>query len=278
MTSRVRSDDLKKHRIGWIGTGRMGFPLAARLLKKGCDLAAYNRTRAKAEPLASLGAQIVDAPSDLADREIVFTMVGGSQDLLEVVTGPIGLLSHADRAPRILIDCSTVSQEASAQVRACAAATGCALLAAPVSGNPKVVKAGRLSIVVSGTREAYDQALPYLESLGEGVSYVGEGELARIVKVCHNVFLGVVTQSLAEITVLAQKAGVPRHAVLDFINKSVLGSTFTRYKTPAFVNLDFAPTFTPTLLRKDLDIGLAAAHQLEVTSRRCWRSRPRRRV
>jgi 3-hydroxyisobutyrate dehydrogenase len=264
MTSRVRSDDLKKHRIGWIGTGRMGFPLAARLLKKGCDLAAYNRTRAKAEPLASLGAQIVDAPSDLADREIVFTMVGGSQDLLEVVTGPTGLLSHPDRAPRILIDCSTVSQEASAQVRARAAATGCALLAAPVSGNPKVVKAGRLSIVVSGTRDAYDQALPYLESLGEGVSYVGEGELARIVKVCHNVFLGVITQSLAEITVLAQKAGVPRHAVLDFINKSVLGSTFTRYKTPAFVNLDFAPTFTPTLLRKDLDIGLAAAHQLEV--------------
>jgi 3-hydroxyisobutyrate dehydrogenase-like beta-hydroxyacid dehydrogenase len=157
-----------------------------------------------------------------------------------------------------------VSQEASAQVRASAAATGCALLAAPVSGNPKVVKAGRLSIVVSGSREAYEQTLPYLESLGEGVSYVGEGELARIVKVCHNVFLGVVTQSLAEITVLAQKAGVPRHAVLDFINKSVLGSTFTRYKTPAFVNLDFAPTFTPTLLRKDLDLGLAAAHQLDV--------------
>jgi 3-hydroxyisobutyrate dehydrogenase-like beta-hydroxyacid dehydrogenase len=256
--------NLKKHRIGWIGTGRMGFPLAARLLKKGCDLAAYNRTRAKAEPLASLGAQIVDAPSDLADREIVFTMVGGSQDLLEVVTGPSGLLSHPNRAPKILIDCTTVSQEASAQVRASAAATGCALLAAPVSGNPKVVKAGRLSIVVSGSREAYEQTLPYLESLGEGVSYVGEGELARIVKVCHNVFLGVVTQSLAEITVLAQKAGVPRHAVLDFINKSVLGSTFTRYKTPAFVNLDFAPTFTPTLLRKDLDLGLAAAHQLDV--------------
>ncbi len=256
--------NLKKHRIGWIGTGRMGFPLAARLLKQGCDVSVYNRTRAKAEPLASLGAQIVDAPSDLADREIVFTMVGGSQDLLEVVTGPSGLLSHPDRAPKILIDCSTVSQEASAQVRASAAAAGCALLAAPVSGNPKVVKAGRLSIVVSGTREAYDQALPYLESLGEGVSYVGERELARIVKVCHNVFLGVVTQSLAEITILAQKAGVPRHAVLDFINKSVLGSTFTRYKTPAFVNLDFAPTFTPTLLRKDLDLGLAAAHQLDV--------------
>ncbi len=255
---------LKKHRIGWIGAGRMGLSMASRLLKKGCDVAVYNRTRSKAEPLASLGAQIVDAPFSLADREIVFTMVGGDSDLLDVVTGPKGLLSRADRKLKILIDSTTVSQEASAKVRAAAAAAGCAMLAAPVSGNPKVVKAGRLSLVVSGAREAYDEALPYLESLGEGVSYVGEGELARIVKVCHNVFLGVVTQSLAEITVLAQKAGVPRHAMLDFINKSVLGSTFTRYKTPAFVNLDFTPTFTPVLLRKDLDLGLAAARELEV--------------
>jgi 3-hydroxyisobutyrate dehydrogenase-like beta-hydroxyacid dehydrogenase len=157
-----------------------------------------------------------------------------------------------------------VSQEASDKVRAAAATAGCALLAAPVSGNGKVVKAGRLSVVVSGSRAAFEEARPYLEALGEGVSYVGEGELARIVKICHNVFLGVVTQSLAEITVLAEKAGAPRHAFLDFINKSVMGSTFTRYKTPAFVNLDFSPTFTPVLLRKDLDLGLAAARKHDV--------------
>jgi len=256
--------NLRAHKIGWIGTGRMGLSMAARLLKNGCDVAVYNRTRAKAEPLAALGARIVDSPAALAERDVVFTIVAGNEDLLEVVAGPAGLLSRAGRAPKILIDCTTVSQEASAKVRAAAAAAGCAMLAAPISGNPKVVKAGRLSVVVSGARAAYDEALPYLESLGEGVSYVGEGELARIVKVCHNVFLGVVTQSLAEITVLAEKAGVPRHAVLDFINKSVMGSTFTKYKTPAFVNLDFAPTFTPVLLRKDLDLGLAAARRLDV--------------
>jgi 3-hydroxyisobutyrate dehydrogenase-like beta-hydroxyacid dehydrogenase len=84
------------------------------------------------------------------------------------------------------------------------------------------------------------------------------------VKICHNVFLGVVTQSLAEITVLAQKAGVPRHAFLDFMNQSVMGSTFSRYKTPAFVNLDFKVTFTPHLLRKDLDLGLDAGKRFEV--------------
>jgi len=256
--------DLRKHRLGWIGTGRMGFPMAARLLKKGADVAVYNRTRAKAEPLVANGGHLVDSPAALADRDIVFTMVSASDDLLEVTLGAGGVLSRRGGAPKILIDCSTVSQEASEMVRAAAKAVGCALLAAPVSGNGKVVKAGRLSVVVSGSRAAYDEALPYLEALGEGVSYVGEGELARIVKICHNVFLGVITQSLAEITVLAEKAGAPRHAFLDFINKSVLGSTFTRYKTPAFVKLDFTPTFTPVLLRKDLDLGLAAARKLDV--------------
>lgn len=260
----MAESDLKKHKLGWIGTGRMGFPMAARLLKKGCDVAVYNRTRAKAEPLVALGAQIVDSPAALADRDIVFTILAGDDDLVDVVTGPAGLLSRAGRKPRIVIDLTTVSQVASAKARVAAAAMDCAMLAAPVSGNPKVVKAGRLSLVVSGARKAYDEALPYMESLGEGVSYVGEGELARIVKICHNVFLGVVTQSLAEITVLAQKAGVPRHAFLDFMNKSVMGSTFTRYKTPAFVNLDFTPTFTPLLLRKDLDLGLEAARKLNV--------------
>jgi 3-hydroxyisobutyrate dehydrogenase-like beta-hydroxyacid dehydrogenase len=133
-----------------------------------------------------------------------------------------------------------------------------------VSGNAKVAKAGRLAIVASGPKAAFEEVRPHLAAMGQSVSYVGEGELARTVKVCHNVFLGVVIQSLAEITVLAQKAGVPRHAFLDFMNQSVLGSVFTRYKTPALVNLDFRVTFTPELLRKDLDLGLEAGRKLEV--------------
>ena len=137
-------------------------------------------------------------------------------------------------------------------------------LAAPVSGNAKVIKAGKLTFVCSGPKQAFDLARPYLNLIGVNSSYVGEGELARIVKICHNVFLGVVTQSLAEITILAQKAGVPRHAFLDFMNQSVMGSTFTRYKTPAFVNLDFRVTFTPQLLRKDMDLGLDAGRKFEV--------------
>jgi 3-hydroxyisobutyrate dehydrogenase-like beta-hydroxyacid dehydrogenase len=237
----------------------MGYELAARLLRAGCDVGVWNRTREKAEPLAELGAEIVDSPAALGDRDIVFTMMAGPDDFLHVTTGEEGVLSSDGRAPSVLVDSSTVSADASERVRAYAAERGTSVLAAPVSGNPKVVKAGRLTVVASGPREAFDTARPYLELFGDGVTYAGDGDSARLVKLCHNLLLGIVAQSLAEITVLAEKGGVSRHDFLDFMNSSVLGSTFSRYKTPAFVNLDFTPTFTPLLLRKDFDLGLEAA-------------------
>jgi 3-hydroxyisobutyrate dehydrogenase-like beta-hydroxyacid dehydrogenase len=247
-------------RIGWIGIGRMGYAMAERLANAGADLTVWNRTRSKAEPLAARGAKIAAALPDLAPCDIVFVMVSTWDDVKEVVAGPRGLLSSKSK-PRLVVECSSISLEGSAELRALLGAHGIELLAAPVSGNAKVIKAGRLSFVCSGPKSAFDAALPYLKMIAPAASYVGEGELSRIVKICHNVFLGVVTQSLAEITVLAQKAGVPRHAFLDFINQSVMGSTFSRYKTPALVNLDFSVTFTPTLLRKDLDLGLEAGRR-----------------
>jgi 3-hydroxyisobutyrate dehydrogenase len=250
---------LKQKRLGWVGAGRMGSALAARLLEAGCDLAVYNRTRAKAEPLAELGATLVDAPTDLADRDIVFTMVAGPDDFKEVVCGERGLLSADAGTPSIVVDGTTVSPSASALVREEAERRGTHLLAAPVSGNPKVVEAGLLTIVVSGPRDAYEVARPFLDALSAGVTYVGEGERARLVKICHNIMLGVVAQSLAEITVLAEKGGISRADFLAFLNQSVMGSMFTRYKTPAYVNLDFTPTFTPELLLKDFDLGFEAA-------------------
>ncbi len=224
------------HSIGWIGTGRMGYALVERLLENGCDVSVYNRTREKAEPLAALGAKIVDSPAELADRDIVFTMVAGPADVLEVTLGDDGVLSRPDVAPKIIIDSTTIDPDASETLRSGAAERGTAVLAAPVSGNPKVVKSGKLTSVVSGPRDAFEEARPYLEMYGTKVTYVGDEDQARLVKICHNLLLGVVTQSVAEITVLAEKAGVSRQDFLAFINESVMGSTFTRYKTPAFVN------------------------------------------
>ena len=252
-----------KAKLGWIGTGRMGFEMARRLAKGGCDLTVWNRTRAKAEPLAKDGAKIANGLPELAGCDIVFCMVSTYDDVKEVIAGPKGLLSGSAK-PRMVVECSSISLEGSADLRKILTAKGVELLSAPVSGNAKVIKAGKLTFVVSGPKSAYDAAAAYLDMMGQGSSYVGEGELSRIVKICHNVMLGVVTQCMAEITVLAQKAGVPRHAFLDFLNKSVMGSTFTRYKAPAFVNLDFHVTFTPYLLRKDMDLGLEAGRKLEV--------------
>ncbi len=237
-------------KLGWIGTGRMGFEMARRLAKAGCDLTVWNRTRAKAEPLAKDGAKVVDSLSELAGCDIVFCMVSTYDDVKEVIAGPKGLLSGSAK-PRMVVECSSISLEGSAELRKILDAKGVELLSAPVSGNAKVIKAGKLTFVVSGPKAAYDAAAPYLDMMGQGSSYVGEGELSRIVKICHNVMLGVVTQCMAEITVLAQKAGVPRHAFLDFLNKSVMGSTFTRYKAPAFVNLDFHVTFSAGMTEED---------------------------
>jgi 3-hydroxyisobutyrate dehydrogenase len=250
--------------IGWIGCGRMGTAMASRLVRAGNDVTVTNRTIAKTESLAALGAKVVERPRDVARCDVVFIMVSANEDLTEVIEGAFGLLSDPDHAPRIIVDCSTVSSDASAEVRLSCAQRGAAFLAAPVSGNPKVVGAGRLTLAVSGPFDAFEAVLPLFEQLGKGVTYVGDGEVARLVKICHNMMLGIVAQAMAEITVLAERGGIKRSDWLAFLNDSVMGSTFTRYKTPAFVNLDFKATFTPTLLRKDFDLGMAQAHTLNV--------------
>lgn len=254
-----------KPKIGWIGMGRMGYPMAERLIKAGYDVAIWNRTRAKAEPLGKIGAEVVDKLFDLKEVDVLFSIVSTGKDLEEVYFGKNSVTGHGGRLPKIFVDCSTISVDESASIRARIAQLGSEYVAAPVSGNAKVIKAGRLSAVISGSEAACKTVTPLLEVVApQGVSYVGEGELARICKIAHNVMLGVVIENLIEITLLANKMGVPRHAFLAFMNNGVMGSMFTRYKSPALVNLDWTTTFTPELLRKDLDLGLALGREWDV--------------
>jgi 3-hydroxyisobutyrate dehydrogenase len=253
-----------KPKIGWIGAGRMGTPMIERLLKGGHDVTIWNRTRAKAEPLAGKGGKLVDKPAELASCEVVFAIVSTGKDVEEVLFGKDGLLSGSAK-PKMVVDCSSISVEESAAIRARLKDKGVNFIAAPVSGNAKVIKAGKLSSVVSGPEADAKIAMPLIEVFApQGVSYVGDGELARICKIAHNVMLGVVIENLIEITLLANKMGVPRHAFLAFMNNGVMGSMFTRYKTPALVNLDWTTTFTPELLRKDLDLGLELGREWDV--------------
>src|SRR4029453_4892093 len=206
-----------KQKIGWIGVGRMGLPMAERLLKAGYDLSIWNRTRAKAEPFAKRGGKGVENPLDLKDVDVLFSSVSTGKDLDQVYFGKSSVTGHGGKLPKIFVDCSTVAVEESAAVRDKLKQLGCEYVAAPVSGNAKVIKAGRLSAVISGSEAACKAVTPMLEAIApQGVSYVGEGELARICKIAHNVMLGVVIENLIEITLLANKMGVPRHAFLAF--------------------------------------------------------------
>ncbi len=250
--------------IGWIGLGRMGYAMAERVLKAGHPVKMWNRTRAKAAPLEAFGGQLVDHPHELAGVDVLFMMLATGKDLEQVVFGPGGVLSAGGK-PKLIVDCSSIGMDESVEVREKLTEHGIELLAAPVSGNGNCVRAGKLSSVVSGPRAAYDLVETIIAAYApKGVTYVGEGELARICKIAHNVMLGVVIENLIEITLLAQKAGVPRHAFLAFMNNSVMGSLFTKYKSNALVNLDWTPTFTPELLRKDMELGLAAGRALGV--------------
>jgi 3-hydroxyisobutyrate dehydrogenase len=255
----------KTQKIGWIGMGRMGFPMAERLIKAGHDVSIWNRTRAKAEPLKKIGGKIVDRLTDLKSVDVLFSIVATGPDVQDVLYGKDGVAAGTGRMPPVVVDCSTIAVEESAAIRNKLKELGADFVAAPVSGNAKVIKAGQLSAVVSGAEPACKIAMPLIEVFApRGVSYVGDGELARVCKIAHNVMLGVVMENLIEITLLTNKMGVPRHAFLAFLNNGVMGSMFTRYKSPALVNLDWTTTFTPELLRKDLDLGLELAREMDV--------------
>ena len=244
-------------RIGWIGLGRMGEAMVGRLTRAGHQVAS-GTGRAKAEPLAGRR-RLVGAQADLAACDMVFTMVSTTDDLKQVLFAEDGLVAGSGSRR------SSSTAPPSRRKARPRSASGCrrmgvAYLCAPVSGNAKVAKAGKLLIVASGPRELYEQAEPYLRAMARKVMWVGEGELARIWKIAHNTMFGVIIQNLCEITVLAEKAGIPRHVFLASINDSVLGSMYTRYKTPVLANLNFEQvTFTPKLLLKDMDLGLGAA-------------------
>jgi 3-hydroxyisobutyrate dehydrogenase-like beta-hydroxyacid dehydrogenase len=249
--------------LGWLGTGRMGVAMATRLLDAGNEMLVWNRTAAKTAPLVARGATSVDTIAELGAAEIVFVMVSTSIDLEEVLTGPRGLL-QATTKPSMIIDCSTVSMDTSARMRTSAVHAGVGFLAAPVSGNPNVVAEGGACMIASGPQDIFTSAEPYLSQIAKIAVYAGAEEQSRLVKLCHNLYLGMMVQALVEVTSLAQKSGTDRAAFLDFLNGTVVGSDWIRNRTNDLVSEDWTPTFTTELLRKDFDLGLAAARILEV--------------
>jgi len=251
--------------IGWMGIGNMGFAMARRLCEAGAKVSVFNRTKEKAEQLGKQGARVASDISELVDCDIIVTMLSTGDVVEEVLFGAQGLLSMEDtNRPKVLIDCSSISVNTSEAIRKRLSDLGVAFISAPVSGNPEVVASGNSTFVCSGPEDVFELVKPLLTSMGKAAIYVGEGELARVAKICHNVWLGSISQSLAEVMVLGQKAGLKRQAFLAFLNNSALGSAFTRGRTQSWVELDGAAGFSPALMRKDMDLGLDLAKSLDM--------------
>ncbi|MET0202046.1 MAG: NAD(P)-dependent oxidoreductase [Gaiellaceae bacterium] len=244
--------------VGLIGLGNMGTAFAERLLDGGYDLLVYNRTAAKAEPLAARGADVAGTAEELAERvDVVLTSLPNDEALESVAEEVVGAM----RPDGVLVDLSTVSPGASARVAGLAEEASVAYLRAPVSGNPTVVRSGNLSFIVSGPREALDRVEPVLKTIGPTVHYVGDAEQARIVKLALNLMIAGLAQLMSEALVLAEASDVSRQDLLETMGSSAVGAPFVKYKTEPLLHDDFSATFTTALMEKDIDLILDAAKQ-----------------
>ncbi|SEP14121.1 NAD(P)-dependent oxidoreductase [Amycolatopsis saalfeldensis] len=245
-------------RIGFIGLGNMGRPMAERLLGSGWDLTVHNRTPAKATSLVEAGARFAPAIADLRGCDVVLSMVGTDDDLRAITLGPGGLFDTPSTGV-LLVDCSTVGAEVTEEVASAARTAGGDVLAAPVAGGPSVIPDGGLAIVCSGAPAAYERAEAVLESLARKVIYAGEGATSRQVKILHNLIVAVIAHAVAEVSVLGEAIGVARADLLEFVGAGAIGSPFIRYKAEQMKSLDFSAAFTTALMAKDLDLGHALA-------------------
>jgi 3-hydroxyisobutyrate dehydrogenase-like beta-hydroxyacid dehydrogenase len=242
--------------VGLIGLGNMGTAIAERLLAGGYELAVHNRSPERAERLRVHGAIVRETPGELAAGvDVVLTSLA-DDDAFESVAG---VVAGAARPGTLLVDLSTVSPAASARVAALADEAKLPYVRAPVSGNPSVVRAGNLTFIVSGPREALERAEPTLLAIGRTIHEVGEGEQARVVKLAINLVIGGLAELMAEALVLSEASGVTRAALLETMGDSAAGAPFVRYKTDALLRDDYSATFTTRLMEKDIDLVLGEA-------------------
>ncbi|MGH3066488.1 MAG: NAD(P)-dependent oxidoreductase [Gaiellaceae bacterium] len=244
-----------------IGLGNMGAPIADRILDAGYPLVVFNRTPQKTHDVVAHGALAAESPEDLARRaDIVLTSLADDRALEDVAAQ---VLPNA-RAGGILVDLSTVSPAASARVAASAATASVGYLRAPVSGNPTVVRAGNLTLMVSGPRDAFERTEDVLRSIGPTIHYLGEGEEARVVKLAINLMIGGLAELMAEALVLGESAGVDRAKLLEVMGSSAAGAPFVKYKTEPLLRDDYSATFTTALMEKDVDLILDVATEAGV--------------
>ena len=257
-------------KVALVGLGAMGVPIAERVLAAGHELTVWNRSPGKADGLVAQGASLAESAKGLlGEVDVCITMVADDAALEAVTNAEDGVLAGTGPGT-VLIDMSTVSPAASARVAEAAERARVDYLRAPVSGNPGVVRAGNLTIIVSGPEGAFERVRELLEAIGPNVYYVGGADEARVLKLALQVMIAGTTELMAEALVLAEGSGLDRAKLLEVMGASAVGSPFVKYKTGPILANDYSATFTTKAMLKDVSLVLGVAEEtglpLPVTS------------
>lgn len=241
-------------RVGYIGLGIMGASMARNLMKAGHTLVVHNRSRAIVDQLTREGAAPVTSPREVAEQsDFVFTNLPDSPDVELVALGPDGIIEGAHEG-MIFIDNSTIKPETARLIAERFAAAGVIALDAPVSGGDIGARAGTLSIMVGGPKDAFDRALPLFEAMGKTVTWVGESGAGQIAKVANQIVVGGTMVAMAEALVLAQKTGVDPARVVEAISQGAAQCWALDNKPQKLFKRDLAPGFKAYMQAKDLKI------------------------
>ena len=250
--------------LGYVGLGVMGGRMADRLISKGHSVTGYNRTREKAQWLVDRGMKWADTPRAVAEAaDAVFVMVTDSAALDAVTHGPDGILAGLGPG-KLVIDMSTVSPAVSRAIAAQVKERGADMVDAPVSGSPATLEQGKLSMMVGGTRAAFERARPLLDDIGPKVTHVGDQGLAVSMKIAMNLSVAVQMLAFSEGILLAEKSGIDRKTAVEVFNNSVIASPMLQYRGSMVLGLPDEAWFTVTLMQKDVSLALEMGRRLNV--------------
>lgn len=250
--------------LGYIGLGAMGSRMANRLLDKGHTVVGYNRTRSKAQWLIDRGMKWGESPKAVAEAaDVIFVMVTDSKALEGVSDGPDGFLAGV-RQNKVVVDMSTVSPAVSRAVAEKVRAKGADMVDAPVSGSVATLEAGKLSVMVGGTRATFDRIKPVLDDVGPKVTHVGDNGLALSLKIAHNLQLAVQMLAFSEGIMLAAKSGISREVAVDVFTHSVVASPMVQYRGPFVLKLPDESWFDVNMMQKDMLLALEMGRRLDV--------------
>lgn len=251
-------------KIGFIGLGTMGLPMAANLLKAGYDVIAYNRTQEKLEQIVSQGGKAAVSAAEVAENsDVVFTMLTADRAVEEIVFGENGLINGA-KAGQIVIDCSTISPNTSIKLAQELGKLGIEVLDAPVTGSEPQAVEGILTFMVGGKKEVFEQCIPLFEVMGKNAFYMGENGAGSYTKLANNTMGAINLLSLAEAITMVTKAGIDPELFIKVVSGGGARSGMIDTKAPKILNRDFHPNFATALMYKDLGLATNIAAQLQV--------------